>query len=86
MGIEKLMEGNQTFVENEYAENIEYYKALLKGQNPHVMMIGCCDSESHQRSPVMQSLERSLSTGTLGISSPPETGMSGHFWSTGFAI
>jgi len=44
MGIEKLMEGNQTFVENEYAENIEYYKALLKGQNPHVMMIGCCDS------------------------------------------
>ncbi len=44
MGIEKLLEGNQCFVENEYAENIEYYTALLKGQNPHVMMIGCCDS------------------------------------------
>ena len=44
MGIEKLLEGNQTFVKNDYAENIEYYKALLKGQSPHVMMIGCCDS------------------------------------------
>ncbi|MDD1724229.1 MAG: carbonic anhydrase [Methanospirillum sp.] len=44
MGIEKLLEGNQCFVECEYQENIDYYKALLKGQNPHVMMISCCDS------------------------------------------
>ncbi|MDD3574846.1 MAG: carbonic anhydrase [Methanospirillum sp.] len=44
MGIEKLIEVNQAFVENEYAENIEYYKGLLSGQNPHVMLIGCCDS------------------------------------------
>lgn len=44
MGIEKLIEGNLTFVQNEYSENIDYYKALLKGQNPHVMMISCCDS------------------------------------------
>ena len=44
MGIEKLMEGNRTFIECEFKENIDYYKALLKGQNPHVMMISCCDS------------------------------------------
>lgn len=44
MGIEKLLEGNQCFIECEYQENIDYYKALLKGQNPHVMMISCCDS------------------------------------------
>ena len=44
MGIEKLLEGNNYFVDVEYSENIEYYTALLKGQNPHVMMIGCCDS------------------------------------------
>jgi len=44
MGIEKILEGNNHFVEVEYAENLEYYQSLLKGQNPHVMMIGCCDS------------------------------------------
>ncbi len=44
MGIEKLLEGNNYFVECEYSENLEYYTALLKGQQPHVMMIGCCDS------------------------------------------
>jgi carbonic anhydrase len=44
MGIEKLLEGNDHFVQSEYTENQEFYTALLKGQNPHVMMIGCCDS------------------------------------------
>ncbi|HWQ62868.1 MAG TPA: carbonic anhydrase [Methanospirillum sp.] len=44
MGIEKLLEGNNHFVEYEFSENIEYYKELLKGQSPHVMMISCCDS------------------------------------------
>jgi carbonic anhydrase len=44
MGIEKLLEGNAHFVECEYADNIEYYTELLKGQQPHVMMVGCCDS------------------------------------------
>jgi len=44
MGIERLMEGNQAFVEGDYAKDIDYYKELLKGQNPHAMLIGCCDS------------------------------------------
>lgn len=38
------MEGNNHFIECEYSENLDYYTSLLKGQNPHVMMIGCCDS------------------------------------------
>lgn len=44
MGIEKLLEGNDHFIECEYGENLDYYQALLKGQEPHVMMISCCDS------------------------------------------
>jgi len=44
MGIEKLLDGNNHFIECEYSENKEYFTELLKGQQPHVMMISCCDS------------------------------------------
>jgi carbonic anhydrase len=44
MGLDKLLDGNKKFNEGEYTGNLEFYQNLLKGQNPHVMLIGCCDS------------------------------------------
>lgn len=42
--IEDLLLGNMKFRENDFNENIEYYRNLVLGQNPGVLWIGCSDS------------------------------------------
>ena len=42
--IEKFLEGNNRFVETEYAKHKDCYAELSKGQSPTVLWIGCSDS------------------------------------------
>lgn len=42
--IDELLEGNKKFRDTDFAQNIEYYRELAKGQSPPVLWIGCSDS------------------------------------------
>lgn len=40
----KILDNNKTWVESQLALDSEYFKDLAKGQNPHLLWIGCSDS------------------------------------------
>lgn len=40
----KILDNNKTWVENQLAVDEDYFKDLAKGQNPHLLWIGCSDS------------------------------------------
>ncbi|MDD1678868.1 MAG: carbonic anhydrase [Methanomicrobiales archaeon] len=42
--IDRLLEGNHTFLERDFARHHEYFQTLARGQNPKVLWIGCSDS------------------------------------------
>lgn len=42
--IEKILAGNQRFVENEFSRNQSYYRSIQTGQKPEILWIGCSDS------------------------------------------
>lgn len=42
--IEKFLEGNKRFIENDFAKDREYYRKLSTGQSPTALFIGCSDS------------------------------------------
>ena len=42
--IDEFLEGNRRFVENEFNQNIGYYKDLSASQHPKILWIGCSDS------------------------------------------
>ena len=84
MGIERLMEGNQAFVEGDYAKDIDYYKELLKGQNPHAMLIGCCDSRVVPEITCHAKPGEIFVHRNIGNIVPPVTGTLEHSWNTGF--
>ena len=42
--IEKLLEGNRLFVENEFNRDLDYYRNIAQSQHPQVLWIGCSDS------------------------------------------
>jgi len=42
--IEKFLEGNKRFREEDFEKNHDYYDTLVSGQHPSVLWIGCSDS------------------------------------------
>ena len=46
MGISTLLEGNDRFVNGKFAQQKKEFEDLLKGQNPHTLVISCCDSRT----------------------------------------
>ncbi len=42
--IDKFLEGNKTFLKEDYSRNPEHYEALVSSQSPVVLWIGCSDS------------------------------------------
>ncbi len=42
--IDKFLEGNKRFIENDFAKDREYYRKLSTGQSPTALFIGCSDS------------------------------------------
>ena len=40
----KILDNNKTWVESQLALDQDYFKDLAKGQNPHLLWIGCSDS------------------------------------------
>ncbi len=43
-GFHSLLAGFQNFKNEYYLEDTEFYSALKHGQNPHCLLIACCDS------------------------------------------
>ena len=41
---EKLIHGNQEFVERMLQEDPDYFNHLKQGQNPEIFLLACCDS------------------------------------------
>jgi carbonic anhydrase len=42
--IDKFLEGNKRFIENDFTKDREYYRKLSTGQSPTALFIGCSDS------------------------------------------
>jgi len=42
--IDKFLEGNKRFIENDFAKDREYYRKLSTGQSPTALVIACSDS------------------------------------------
>ena len=42
--IDKFLEGNKRFIENDFAKDREHYRKLSTGQSPTALFIGCSDS------------------------------------------
>lgn len=42
--IDKFLEGNKKFIEEDFSKDSEYYKKLSTGQSPTALWIGCSDS------------------------------------------
>lgn len=42
--IEKYIEGNRRFLEEDYSKNEDFYQSIVHGQSPGVLWIGCSDS------------------------------------------
>jgi carbonic anhydrase len=42
--IDRLFEGNKTFLERDFVRHQEYFRTLAQGQSPRVLWIGCSDS------------------------------------------
>jgi len=42
--IDKFLEGNKQFIENDFKKDAELYQKLAKGQSPTALFIGCSDS------------------------------------------
>lgn len=42
--VEKFIEGNRTFIENDFRKNIGHYQKLATGQSPESLWIACSDS------------------------------------------
>ncbi|NYT05581.1 MAG: carbonic anhydrase [Methanomicrobiales archaeon] len=42
--IEKFLEGNKRFIEQDFSKDYEYYQQLSRGQSPTALWIGCSDS------------------------------------------
>lgn len=42
--IDKFLEGNKRFIENDFSKDREYYRKLSTGQSPTALVIACSDS------------------------------------------
>jgi carbonic anhydrase len=42
--IDRLLEGNRLFVEEEFNNQLDYYRNIAQAQHPEVLWIGCSDS------------------------------------------